>query len=276
MVSYGSIQSAVADSPTPSLVVGARGFLGGNLVEYLRSIGVDTREAHRETPLESLSETDFNVVFFCAGNSKTYVSLREPLTCLEENVGTLYRYLTTLRYRKWFHLSSSAVYPENVSTKEEEMPISLADAPLYGAHKLLSERYVRQFAERWVIVRPGGFYGKGLKKNLLFDIRAGRKDVYFTRDSYLDYLNVRQFAEIAVTLAECAENEVLNVGSGFPLSVAELLAMKPNNYIFHDERRQSDKGFSLERLRAYYSHPMTEAAFREDVLSFLLSSDSIL
>jgi nucleoside-diphosphate-sugar epimerase len=256
---------------SPSLVIGARGFIGSNVVRYLRTRGVRVWEANRETPLDSLTGEHFAVVYFCAGNSRTYLSEREPLTCLNENVATLYAYLTGLRYDRWVHLSSSAVYPQNAHEKVEDMPLPIHELSMYGAHKLLSELYVTRFARRWVVVRPTSFYGPGLKKNLLFDLRAGQRDVFLKRDSVMDYIPIETFADILHTLAERAANEIVNVGSGESLTVGEILAMKPNDYIYHDERFHSDAGMSFERLRAYYPATLTRDDLREAIRAFLHS-----
>jgi len=260
-----------AEQNRPSLVIGARGFIGSNVVRHLRERGVEVREAYRETPLESLTGERFDVVYFCAGNSRTYLSEREPLTCLNENVGTLYTYLKALNYRKWVHLSSSSVYPQSAREKVETMPIAVHELSLYGAHKLLSERYVTRFAPEWVIVRPTSFFGPGLKKNLLFDLRAGKRDVFLRRDSVLDYIPIETFADALRVLAERATNEIVNVGSGQSLTVSEILAMKPNDYIYHDERYHSDEGMSFARLRAHYPATLTRDQLREAIRLFIHS-----
>lgn len=256
---------------TRHLVIGARGFIGSNVVRHLRGCGFQVVEAFRETPLESLTDDVFDVVYFCAGNSRTYLSEREPLACLNENVASLYTYLTALRYKQWVHLSSSIVYPPNAPEKREDMPLPIHELSMYGAHKLLSERYVTRFAPRWVIVRPTSFFGPGLKKNLLFDVRAGKRDVFLRRDSVMDYIPIEIFTDILRVLAESAANEIVNVGSGEALTVGEILDMKPNDYIYHNERYHNDEGMSFERLRTYYPTTLTREELREAIRAFLHS-----
>jgi len=255
-----------------ALVIGARGFIGGNVTRFLRSSGIAVDEALRGTPLDSLTGGSYDAVFFCAGNSKTFVSEREPIICLTENVIALHAYLTSLRYGVWVHVSSSAVYPQSAPVKVETMPLAVHELSMYGAHKLLSERYVTRFAPKWVIVRPTSFFGPGLKKNLLFDVRAGRRDVYLTRDSVLDYIPIERFAAVLATLAREAGNEIVNVGSGQSLTVDEILSMRPAEYVYHDERFHSDEGMSFERLRRHCPDSMTRDELRDAVRAFVLSS----
>ncbi len=251
------------------LVIGASGFLGANVVAHLESHGIEVDSAFRDTSREALAATQYDCVFFCAGNSKTYVTNREPLTCLEESVAALYRDLTALSYSKWLLLSSSTVYPQDDPEKLESTPIRIHETSIYGAHKLLAERYVSQFAQNWVVLRPTGFFGPGLKKNLLFDVRAGRPDVYVKRASRIDYLPVERFCGIARTLAEKANRQIVNVGAGHTLPVDDILAMKPNDYVFHEERLQDDRSLSLAKLRHFCPDRLSADELRRQVRGFL-------
>lgn len=243
----------------PCLVVGAGGFLGRNLMAHLQAMGADARGATRETSIESLEKVPFASVFFCAGNSKTYLATRAPLGALEDDVIALHRYLTGLRFDKWLHVSSSFVYPSRMTEKREDAPLPVHELPLYAVHKLLAERYVMALTHRWVILRPTGFFGPGLRKNLLFDLRSGGRDVYFQRGSVIDYLPVERFCSIASCLAEVADNEIVNVGSGYPRPLEDILGMKPDgSYVFHEERLVDDRGLSLQRLRHHCGEPIGE------------------
>jgi nucleoside-diphosphate-sugar epimerase len=235
-----------------TLVIGAHGFIGQNLVRRLQSTGVQVELALSTTPVDTFVGRSFDAVFFCAGNSRTYLAERDPLTSLQQDVFALHDYLRRLTYGTWVQVSSSAVYPPTSQSKIESAALGLQDVSVYGAHKLLAERYVTQVAERWVIVRPTGFFGPGAKKNLLYDIRHGRRDIYVRRGSWLDYLSIETFSDVLRTLAERAHNEIVNVGSGHALPLEQILAMRPIDYVFHDERLVDDRGLSMVRLRRYY------------------------
>ncbi len=256
-------------------MIGAGGFLGRNLLAHLQAMGVDVRGATRESSIESLETTPFASVFFCAGNSKTYLAARAPLSALEDDVIALHRYLTRLTFDKWLQVSSSFVYPARLTEKREDAPLPVHELPLYAVHKLLAERYVMALARRWVILRPTGFFGPGLRKNLLFDLRSGSRDIYFQRGSAIDYLPVECFCSIAPRLAEVAENEIVNVGSGHPWRLEDLLGLKPkphDDYVFHDERLVDDRGLSLRRLRHYCGPPIGERELATAMRAFVLDT----
>lgn len=243
---------------------------------HLQAMGLDVRGATRETSMESLETIPFASVFFCAGNSKTYLATRAPLGALEDDVIALHRYLTRLRFDKWLHVSSSFVYPARMTEKREDAPLPVHELPLYAVHKLLAERYVMALSRRWVILRPTGFFGPGLRKNLLFDLRSGGRDIYFQRGSVIDYLPVERFCSIASHLAEVADNEIVNVGSGYPRRLEDILRMKPrpkpgptDEYVFHEERLVDDRGLSLERLRRHYGESIEEGELETAMRAFV-------
>ncbi len=261
----------MADTFERCLVIGAAGFIGQNMLRCLESRRLVVTAAYRHTSLEELSASEFDCVFFCAGNSKTYLTNREPVTCLNESVAALYDYMTSLTYAKWVLISSSTVYPQERDQKVESAPIPVHEVSLYGAHKLLAERYVAQFAPNWIVLRPTGFFGPGLKKNLLFDVRAGQQDVYLKRESRIDYLPIERFCDIAATLAERVDRDIVNIGSGFCLSVDEILEMRPNEYVFHEERLQDDTALSLDKMRGLCADDLDGDELRRLVRSFVLS-----
>lgn len=253
------------------VVVGADGFIGGNMVAHLRQVGVEVHSVTRQTDPTEVPAQGVDCVFFCAGNSATYLSSREPIFCLTRNVIDLHHYLATLSYRKWVHISSTSVYPPSLEHKREDAPLDIQGMSLYGAHKLLSERYVTQYARSWVVVRSASLFGPGLRKNIFYDIRQGRRDVYLTRDSYLDALNVEHLCAACVVLARQVETEIINTGSGHVIRVADLLAMEPDDYVFHEERFIDDRGLSLDKLHQVWRLPITMQEHLQSMKEFLFA-----
>ena len=252
-------------------VIGAQGFIGANLCEHLPAHGMRVTPMIRNTRLENFAESVFDTVFFCAGNAKTFLSSKEPTRCLNKSVAELFGYLTQLKYKKFILVSSITVYPVRLAEKCEHIDLGLNNLSLYGAHKLLAERYVKEFAGSWVIARASGFFGPGLKKNLLYDLKTGQTDIYLQIDSWIDYMPISYFCDALRTLAEAALNEVLNVGSAAALSVRELIDLRPNSYVFHDERLQDDRNLVFDRLRRLYPIKIERQELLEQVKAFVQS-----
>jgi nucleoside-diphosphate-sugar epimerase len=249
-------------------VIGANGFIGRNVLERLRAEGIPTTLIGRQTLCEEWPSS-VDVVFFCAGNSSTVLTRRDPALCLRRNVLDLDDYLLGLKFRRFVHLSSVSVYPTDVVDKREDAAIDIRSLPLYGAHKLMAECHVMEFAQDWVIVRPGSLFGPGLKKNLFQDLRSGGSDIWLKRASHLAALDVRDLADACVVLAEKAENEVVNVASRHVVTVGEIVGLCPREYQFREERLVDERGLSLDVLGQYWHEGRDRADHMTAIAEFL-------
>jgi nucleoside-diphosphate-sugar epimerase len=249
------------------LVIGANGFLGSNMVAYLNKAGFTVDVADRDTPRQELAKTNFELVINCAGNSKTWLAERDPVKCLQENVIDLIGDLNFLHFGMWVQISSNTVYTSEDT--QEDGHILATDLSTYAYHKLLGEHYTRKLANNWLILRPTGFFGPGLKKNLLFDLRANSSEIYFTRDSYIDFIPVALFCEMVVSLAESAIGEIVNVGSDAALPVGDLIDAFPSITVAEDARHVDNRSLNLTKLKHHYSILPSADEIRNQVMAFL-------
>jgi len=176
------------------LILGSQGFIGSHLVNYFLKkkysvIGCDLVEYstnrftyHKISILSSDFENLFSVNNFiscinASGSGNVGYSLQHPLSDFEANTFVVAKVLDTIRkYQptcKYVHISSAAVYGN-----PQKLPISETDvlAPLspYGFHKFMSEQLCKEYHQLYQlpisIIRPFSVYGKGLKKQLIWDI----------------------------------------------------------------------------------------------------------
>ena len=252
-------------------IIGARGFLGGNLRQaYAARPDADVIEIDARGSNGRLAYPKFDRVYFCAGNARTYVSAQRPQECLQRSVTDLIGYLTGLSFRTFVLISSWLVYPADEPVKQESLPIDIARLSPYGAHKYLAECYVRRYAPSHVIFRPTGFFGPGMKKGLLYDLKH-RASVYrVSPDSYEDAMEIGRFCRLAIELSERLSQATLNVGSGFPIATRELLALAPQGSQLQMPERSIDcRTLSLRELHRHARVYATEAEQREELFRFL-------
>jgi len=248
-------------------IVGPRGFIGAAVRAELESRGYDTVLLDRGSDTATVPRCDLG--FFCAGSSAAYLSTIDPIRCLQANVVDLYGYLASLKVDRWVHMSSLSVYPIASASKSEDAPVDLSRLSVYGMHKSLAETYVRTFAQTAIVLRVGYLYGKGLRKNLLFDLRSGRTELFLTADSVLAPLDVALLADAAASLAEKADTGTYNVASRYVLTAAEIASLKGGAFVFLGERHIDERGVALERLSKYWSQPQSQAGHVESVRSYL-------
>lgn len=230
-------------------VIGSSGFVGSNMVAALKNRKKSVFEIEKNTPIDRTKGRFFKCIYFCAGNPLTFLSRKDPVKCLRQNIADLYPYLAKTEYEKFIYISSILVYPPDNIRYKESAPIDISKTGLYGAHKYMGERYVREFAGTWLIIRPTSFFGNGLKKNLLFDLRHDDPNVYLKKDSWMDYMPIDWFCERLHDLSEMMSNEVINVGSGMPMAVSSIVSFKKLPYIFHEERWQDDRRIDFKKFR---------------------------
>jgi nucleoside-diphosphate-sugar epimerase len=89
------------------------------------------------------------------------------------------QHLGTIKAKKFILVSTVDVYPVPVEV-DEDSPIDMEECQPYGKHRLQLEQFI---ADRFdsLIVRLPGLFGKGLKKNVIYD---------FLNDNNLDQVNV--------------------------------------------------------------------------------------
>jgi nucleoside-diphosphate-sugar epimerase len=250
-------------------VVGANGFVGRNFVAVLEAAGLDVWPITRQSVPTEIPAVD--CVFFCAGNSSPRLSHSDPIACLHQNVIELHAYLSVLRYQRFLYLSSASVYPETSTEKREDAAIDHRQITLYGAHKLLAERYVQQIAQRWVILRPSSLFGPHLKKNIFYDLRRDQQDIYLTENSALRTLDVRLLAQAARVLA-VEENQIFNIASQHVVTVQELLAMKPGTRQIRGERHMDERDLALQKLHERWRESHSRDEYLAAIRSYLRGS----
>jgi nucleoside-diphosphate-sugar epimerase len=138
-----------------------------------------------------------------------------------------------------------------------------------GAHTALAEVYARAFARDAVVLRVGYHYGRSLQRNLLFDLRAGRSDLFLPPNTTLAPLDVALLANAAVSLAEKAAAGTYNVASRYVVTASEVAALKGGAHDFRGERHVDERGVTLDKLGTYWIQSQTQAEHRASIKSYI-------
>ena len=142
-------------------LIGSTGFVGGTL---LRQTNFD--EQFHSTDIETIRGRSYDVLTCAGAPAEKWKANKEPEGD-RANIQRLVDCLRTVRAAHVVLISTVDVYPVPVDV-DEETPIDPQAASAYGRHRYELEQFVRDRFET-TCVRLPGLFGRGLKKNIIYD-----------------------------------------------------------------------------------------------------------
>lgn len=146
----------------PQALIGYSGFVGNNILaqqpfEYL----------YNSTNIDTIQNKNFDLVVCAGAPGVKWLANKEPGADLA-SINKLINNLKYIKTKKFILISTVDVYPR-VSGVNEDSTIAINDLLPYGKHRRLLEEFVADHFDA-LIVRLPGIFGKGLKKNPLYDL----------------------------------------------------------------------------------------------------------
>ena len=148
-----------------TVLVGSTGFVGGNL---MAAHPFDA--AYHSTNIAQGFDQPNDLVVYAGVPAAMFLANADPqadLAVMRQARENLRR----LRPRQAVLISSIAVYADSRG-RTEQSPMETTGLAAYGANRLQLEQWVREDFPDALILRLPALYGKGLKKNFLYDMRT--------------------------------------------------------------------------------------------------------
>lgn len=183
-----------------------------------QSEGVNLIDGDRHHLGDKLKQYEFDVVLDITAYTK------EDVECLVQALGTIHQYV---------FISSSAVYPENLSQPfREEQPLGPNSIwGDYGIHKLEAERYLLEKVPQSYILRPPYLYGpmqNVYREPFVFDCALADRAFYIPKDGSmpLQFFHVEDLCRfIGILMEKQPENRIFNVGNADVVTIKEWVTL---------------------------------------------------
>ena len=253
------------------LITGCNGFIGSNLLSFLKKKKIDTigwdisqtsNQNCRKIDMLNLDEVKRSLLFdkpttiiHCAGAADVNKSFLNPQLDYMLNVSITNNLIiassNVKEIKEFVFLSSASVYgnPDHLPI-DESCPIN----PLspYALHKAMAEDICKYYSANYQtnvkIIRIFSAYGKGLKKQIFWDVfqrykETGHLSFWGTGKESRDYIYISDLINAIWLIAKKAnQNDIIfNVGNGkevFMSDIATLyskyLKCKPDENLFNN------------------------------------------
>jgi UDP-glucose 4-epimerase len=232
------------------LVVGSKGFIGSNVVNYFSEgndvWGADVVQSTGTTNYIQLAKVntnfdaifeghDFDVCVNASGNGSVPISLNLPVFDFELNVTNTIKLLDAIRVHnpecKYINMSSAAVYGNPVEIPILETAVLRPLSP-YGWHKLYSEQISKEYYYLYnlktINLRLFSVYGESLRKQLFWDLyqkclRSNAVELFGSGHETRDFIYIKDLLLAIKCVIEKGlfNGEAINVASGIETSIAE-------------------------------------------------------
>lgn len=145
-------------------IVGYSGFVGSNLLQFIKF-----DYFYNSKNFQDASNMKFDNMYFCGIPAVKWYANKYPEedTKIFENIKLI---LDTITVNNFFHISTIDVYDNINSILTEDDSINYHNNHTYGKNRFLFEEYLKKRFNNVYIIRLPALFGKGLKKNILFDL----------------------------------------------------------------------------------------------------------
>jgi len=218
-------------------VLGASGFIGSHIVNFLRAGKIDHYAPSRN---DDLTQKHLGDIIYCIGLTADFRS--KPFETVEAHVCYLSRVLQFNNFNSLTYLSSSRVY---INCKEKEVdesaiiPVNPLDGnELYTLTKLTGERLCLSSGKKIKIVRLSNVYGENMNADNFFQqiVRSitgqGSLTLNTTLSSAKDYIHIDDAVKLTVQIASSGKETLYNVASGINTTNEQIINELKKHFSF--------------------------------------------
>ncbi len=164
-------------------IIGYTGFIGSNLIQQ-----AEYKNFYNSKNIESIAGKNFDLLVCTAAPAEKWLANKEPIKD-KENLQRLINYLQQVTANKVVLISTVDVYPQPIEVNEDTSA-SLENLHPYGKHRLELENIIQERFDA-LVVRLPGLFGKGIKKNIVYDFLHNNLVDKIDRNSVFQFYNLK-------------------------------------------------------------------------------------
>lgn len=145
-------------------IVGYTGFVGLNLQQFYK-----LDYFYNSKNFEEARNKEFDTIFFCGIPAVKWYANKYP----DEDYNIIKKIkliLNTIQAKKFILISTIDVYDIVDIQLDEDYEIKYTNNHVYGKNRFLFEEFIKNRYENYNIIRLPALFGKGLKKNIIYDL----------------------------------------------------------------------------------------------------------
>ena len=147
-----------------SAIVGYSGFVGSNLLQFYKF-----DYFYNSSNFHEAKNKEFDTIFFCGVPAVKWHANKNP----EEDskiLKEIKNVLETIKAKKIILISTIDVYQCIDSKQNEDYICDFMNNHTYGRNRYLFENFIKEQFDNYYIIRLPALFGKGLKKNVIYDL----------------------------------------------------------------------------------------------------------
>jgi len=207
-------------------ILGSKGFIGSDLTNYLK-----TKNCEVSTPdISEIGSENLGHVIYCIGITSDF--RERPYDTINSHVSILNDFLKSRNFESFLYLSSTRVYMNASSTKEEN---SLSVNPnnfteIYNISKIMGESICLASKKANIrIARLSNVIGNNFKSDdfiysLIHDAIKKKKVLLHSQlNSEKDYISIKDVVEILYKISLKGKSKIYNIANGNNLSIEKII-----------------------------------------------------
>ncbi|NOT13874.1 MAG: NAD-dependent epimerase/dehydratase family protein [Methylococcaceae bacterium] len=253
-------------------VLGARGFIGKELVDSLRSQDLEVYHPVRQDKnwLKNVLTHDLGHVFYCIGLTADF--RKRPFDTVEAHVCLLRQILEYGRMESLIYLSSTRVYEGAAATDESTALQGIPTNPghLYNFSKLMGESLCLNSRRDAKIVRLSNVYGPSMESQNFLSVvikeaaETGRIRFLTSPKSSKDFISLNEVVRLLPRIAMEGKHTIYNLASGKNTTNADIAFLLEREGIEVSFQTESPEWtfpiININRLESEFGQPSDSLA----------------